>query len=67
VVAVSLAPSGTQPLDPTGEGFTPGDAETPTGKEPGPIVGFKPSPLLIGGGIAAIALIFFLTRKKSRK
>ena len=61
-----LAPAGTQPLDPTGEGFEAADPET-TGKTPGPIVGFRPSPLLIGGAVAAIALIYFLTSKKSRK
>jgi len=28
--------------------------------------GFKPSPLLIGGGIAAIAAIYLLTKKKKK-
>jgi hypothetical protein len=61
-----LAPAGTPPLDPTGQGFEAADPE-PGAKTPGPIVSFKPSPLLIGGGIAAIALIFFLTRKKAKR
>jgi hypothetical protein len=30
----------------------------------GDTVGFKPSPLLIGGGIAALAAIYFITKKK---
>jgi hypothetical protein len=60
-----LAPAGSKPLDPTGEGFTASDPETT--KTPGPIIGFMPSPLLIGGAVAAIALIYFLTSKKSRK
>jgi hypothetical protein len=52
----------TPPLDPTGEGFTAADPEGSAATESG--FNFKPSPLLIGGAVAGIALIYFLTRKK---
>jgi hypothetical protein len=47
-------------LDPTGEGFEAADPEPGSGG----ITSFKPSPLLIGGAIAAAAAIYFLTKKK---
>jgi hypothetical protein len=47
------------------EGFTAGDSENDGGADTGgDTVGFKPSPLLIGGGIAAIAALYFIMKKK---
>lgn len=46
---------------PLPEGFEADDPEKSTG---GLDIGFKPSPLLIGGGIAAIAAIYFIMKKK---
>jgi hypothetical protein len=56
----------TEPLDPTGEGFTVTDAEGKT--TPGILTtGFKPSPLVIGGiALGALGLIYILTKKKKR-
>jgi hypothetical protein len=57
--------SKTDPIDPKGEGFTVADGEGKT--TPGTSsTSFKPSPLLIGGAIGAIALVYFLTSKKRR-
>lgn len=50
-------------LDKDGQGFTASDDEN---EKSGSGFSFKPSPLLIGGGIAAVAALYFLTRK-SRK
>ena len=47
------------------EGFEAGDSENDGGADSeGDTVGFKPSPLLIGGGIAAIAALYFIIKKK---
>jgi len=43
--------------------FEPSDPE-PGAKTPASAAGFKPSPLLIGGAIGAVALIYILTKKK---
>ena len=43
--------------------FQPSDPE-PGSKQPASAAGFKPSPLLIGGAIGAVALIYILTKKK---
>jgi len=43
--------------------FQPSDPE-PGVKTPASAAGFKPSPLLIGGAIGAVALIYILTKKK---
>lgn len=56
--------SNTEPLDKDGQGFEAADAENKT--TPGASTSFKPSPLLIGGAIGAIALVYFLTSKKRR-
>jgi len=57
--------SKTEPIDPGGQGFTVADSEGKT--TPGTTsTSFKPSPLLIGGAIGAIALIYILTSKKRR-
>lgn len=57
--------SKTEPIDPSGQGFTVADGEGKT--TPGTtLTSFKPSPLLIGGAIGAIALVYFLTSKKRR-
>jgi hypothetical protein len=57
--------SKTEPIDPSGQGFTVADGEGKT--TPGTTsTSFKPSPLLIGGAIGAIALVYFLTSKKRR-
>jgi hypothetical protein len=57
--------SKSEPIDPKGEGFTVADGEGKT--TPGTtLTSFKPSPLLIGGAIGAIALVYFLTSKKRR-
>jgi hypothetical protein len=57
--------SKSEPIDPKGEGFTVADGEGKT--TPGTTsTSFKPSPLLIGGAIGAIALVYFLTSKKRR-
>lgn len=44
------------------EGFEAADPETE--KEGGLNLGFKPSPLMIGGIVGGLALIYFLTKKK---
>jgi hypothetical protein len=62
--ATVVEPGGEQPLDPKGEGFIVEDDENKT--TPGTATSFKPSPLLIGGAIGAIALIYILTSKKRR-
>jgi hypothetical protein len=57
--------SKTEPIDPSGQGFTVADGEGKT--TPGTSsTSFKPSPLLIGGAIGAIALVYFLTSKKRK-
>jgi len=57
--------SKSEPIDPKGEGFVVADGEgkTTSGSSS---TSFKPSPLLIGGAIGAIALVYFLTSKKRR-
>jgi hypothetical protein len=45
------------------EGFEPADSENEDGTEKS-TTGFTASPLLIGGGIAAIAAIYFIMKKK---
>lgn len=67
--AGTVEPGEEQPLDPTGEGFEPADPETGAKTTPAAATtafSFKPSPVLIGGAIGAIALIYFLTSKKRR-
>jgi hypothetical protein len=54
----------TTPIDENNEGFTVEDSESKT--TPAAITTFKPSPLVIGGAIGAIALVYFLTSKKRR-
>lgn len=49
---------------PKGRPAAPSRGEAATDKTPEASTGFTPSPLLIGGGIAAIAAIYFLTKKK---
>ena len=51
-------------VKPKGRPAAPSRGEAATDKTPAPGASFKPSPLLIGGGIAAIAAIYFLTKKK---
>lgn len=51
-------------VKPKGRPAAPSRGEAATDKTPEPGTGFTPSPLLIGGGIAAIAAIYFLTKKK---
>lgn len=51
-------------VKPKGRPAAPSRGEAATDKTPEPGAGFTPSPLLIGGGIAAIAAIYFLTKKK---
>jgi len=58
--------SKTQPIDPSGQGFTVADGEGKTTPGTTSSTSFKPSPLLIGGAIGAIALVYFLTSKKRR-
>lgn len=59
----------TEAIDPKGEGFEVADSETSAKTTPLPSTSsfsFKPSPVLIGGAVGAIALIYFLTSKKRR-
>jgi hypothetical protein len=58
--------SKTEPIDPSGQGFTVADSEGKTTPSATTSTSFKPSPLLIGGAIGAIALIYILTSKKRR-
>jgi hypothetical protein len=58
-------PGQEKPLDPTGDGFVVEDNENKTTPDI-LTTGFKPSPLLIGGAIGAVVLIYFLTSKKRR-
>ena len=51
-------------IKPKGRPATPSKGEAATDKTPEASTGFTPSPLLIGGGIAAITAIYFLTKKK---
>lgn len=51
-------------VKPKGRPAAPSRGEAATDKTPEASAGFTPSPLLIGGGIAAIAAIYFLTKKK---
>ena len=51
-------------VKPKGRPATPSKGEAATDKTPSSSGSFTPSPLLIGGGIAAIAAIYFLTKKK---
>jgi len=51
-------------VKPKGRPAAPSRGEAATDKTPEPGASFTPSPLLIGGGIAAIAAIYFLTKKK---
>lgn len=51
-------------VKPKGRPAAPSRGEAATDKTPEASTGFTPSPLLIGGGIAAIAAIYFLTKKK---
>jgi hypothetical protein len=51
-------------VKPKGRPAAPSRGEAATDKTPAPGASFTPSPLLIGGGIAAIAAIYFLTKKK---
>ena len=51
-------------VKPKGRPSAPSRGATATDKTPAPGGSFTPSPLLIGGGIAAIAAIYFLTKKK---
>ena len=54
----------------SGNRFTDGNFEAadpePGVKTPSSAAGFKPSPLLIGGAIGAVALIYILTSKKKK-
>lgn len=55
----------TELIDKTGQGFEVADGEGKTPTE-STTTSFKPSPLLIGGAIGAVVLIYFLTSKKRR-
>lgn len=61
----TVLPEEESPLDPNGEGFTPGDPDPGAKTTPGTLTtGFSPSPLMIGGiALGALALIY-LTKKK---
>jgi hypothetical protein len=63
-----VTPGEEQEAEASGNKFTDGNFEAsdpePGVKTPASGAGFKPSPLLIGGAIGAVALIYILTKKK---